>query len=223
MLDVSRGFRKVDGMTRISAYERFRERLHSGELKPGQFVTQRELAELAGVSLGSAREAIQKLEHDSLLKVHPQRGIQVADLTIRFIRESFQLRKILELAAIQTYATDKRRESEALAEETRRALAETKKDMSPQSLDNALEVDWRMHDEFISSTNNSLLQETYQINSVRLRLIRSNIKLDSNRVVSALSEHIEILEACAAGDAQLSGERLSSHLDIAMRRAMEGL
>ena len=45
-------------MLRLRAYEEFRERLHSGELKPGQFVTQRELAKLVGVPLGAAREAI---------------------------------------------------------------------------------------------------------------------------------------------------------------------
>ncbi|MEM8664709.1 MAG: GntR family transcriptional regulator, partial [Pseudomonadota bacterium] len=70
-------------MSRVAAYQEFRDRLLSGELQPGQFVTQKELAELAGVPIGTAREAIQKLEHDQLLKVHPQRGIQVADITTK--------------------------------------------------------------------------------------------------------------------------------------------
>ena len=210
-------------MSRVSAYESFRERLYSGELKPGQFVTQRELAELAGVSLGSAREAIQKLEHDSLLKVHPQRGIQVADITIRFIRESFQLRKVLELAAVESYVSSAGTEAQTLLGSTRMILEEAEGGASQDTLDRALEVDWRMHDEFISSLNNDLINETYQINSVRLRLIRSNILLDSNRVLGALAEHVGILEACVAGDARLAQERLSKHLDIAMSRAIGGL
>ena len=210
-------------MSRAKAYESFRERLHSGELKPGQFVTQRELAELAGVSLGSAREAIQKLEHDSILKVHPQRGIQVADVTIRFIRESFQLRAVLELAAIESYVANARSEARTLLEATRTALAEADSNASQDTLDRALEIDWQMHDEFISSANNDLMNETYQINSLRLRLIRSNILFDSNRVLGALAEHVGILEACVAGDAGLAAERLSKHLDVAMSRAIGGL
>ena len=210
-------------MSRVSAYESFRERLYSGELKPGQFVTQRELAELAGVSLGSAREAIQKLEHDSLLKVHPQRGIQVADITIRFIRESFQLRKVLELAAVESYVSGTGPEAPKLLAATRTILEEAEGGAAQDTLDRALEIDWRMHDEFISSVNNDLINETYQINSVRLRLIRSNILLDSNRVLGALAEHVGILEACVAGDVSMARERLSNHLDIAMSRAIGGL
>ncbi|WP_407649109.1 GntR family transcriptional regulator [Devosia algicola] len=47
-------------MSRVAAYQNFRERLLSGELSPGQFVTQKELADLAGVPIATAREAIQK-------------------------------------------------------------------------------------------------------------------------------------------------------------------
>ncbi len=210
-------------MSRAKAYESFRQRLHSGELKPGQFVTQRELAKLAGVSLGSAREAIQKLEHDSILKVHPQRGIQIADVTIRFIRESFQLRAVLELAAVESYVANARSGARALLEATRTALAEADSCASRDTLDRALEIDWQMHDELISSANNDLMNETYQINSLRLRLIRSNILLDANRVLGALAEHVGVLDACVAGDAGLAAERLSKHLDVAMSRAIGGL
>jgi len=207
---------------RASVYEDFRDRLYSGELKPGQFVTQSELAKLAGVSLGSAREAIQKLAHDALLKVHPQRGIQVTEVTIRFIREAFQFRKIMEIAAIQSFVTDAPREASELLEATRGVLRAAKEDTSQQTLDQALEVDWRLHDEIILSLNNALVQDTYQINAVRLRLIRSNIKLDAKRVTGALMEHIGILEACVAGDARQASERLAAHLDIALSRAIEG-
>ncbi len=210
------------GVGRASVYEDFRNRLYSGELKPGQFVTQSELAKLAGVSLGSAREAIQKLAHDALLKVHPQRGIQVTEVTIRFIREAFQFRKMMEIAAIQPFVTDAPHKASELLEATRSVLRAATEDTSQHTLDRALEVDWRLHDEIVLSLNNALVQDTYQINAVRLRLIRSNIKLNATRVAGALTEHIGILEACVAGDAGQASERLAVHLDIAMRRAIEG-
>jgi len=76
-------------MSKVSAYEEFKDKLQSGELQPGQFITQKEFASLANVPIAAAREAIQKLEHESLLKVHPQRGIQIADVTLEFIRNAF--------------------------------------------------------------------------------------------------------------------------------------
>ena len=210
-------------MSRISAYERFRERLFAGELKPGQFVTQRELAELAGVSLGNAREAVQKLEHDSLLRVHPQRGIQVADVTIKFIREAFQLRSMVEVKAVEDYCQDGKDKARATLEDTRAVLLKARTDTSTETLNDAVEVDWRFHDEVVGAMNNSLVEELYQINAVRLRLIRTNIRLSADRVFGALEEHLAILEACAEGDATVAKEKLSEHLSVAMRRAIEGM
>ena len=59
-------------MSRLNAYEKLKQRLMRGDLEPGQFITQREFAELAGVSVGAAREAIMHLEHERLLRVYPQ-------------------------------------------------------------------------------------------------------------------------------------------------------
>ncbi|MDA7984319.1 MAG: GntR family transcriptional regulator [Alphaproteobacteria bacterium] len=210
-------------MSRISAYESFRARLFSGDLKPGQFVTQRELADLAGVSLGSAREAIQRLEHDSLLRVHPQRGIQVADVTIRFIREAFQMRAMIESAAVREYCERGRERAAASLEETRAVLARARSEITPEVLSEAVEVDWRFHDEVVGAMNNGLVEEIYQINALRIRLIRADIRLSPRRVFGALREHIAILEACAAGDAATAEAALREHISVAMRRSMEGV
>lgn len=91
-------------MLRIEAYEKFKACLLTGALKPGQFVTQRELVDLVGVPLGAAREAIQRLEHECLLRVYPQRGIQIADVTVTALRDALEYRQILELHAIRHYA-----------------------------------------------------------------------------------------------------------------------
>lgn len=210
-------------MSRVSAYESFRDRLFAGDLKPGQFVTQRELAELAGVSLGSAREAIQRLEHDSLLRVHPQRGIQVADVTTRFIREAFQLRAMVEVTAIPIYCVDHRDMAAATLADTREVLRKAETDPSAEVLSEAVDVDWRFHDEVVSAMNNGLVEEIYQINAVRLRLIRANIRLTPDRAFGALSEHVDILQACCAGDVENARAKLSEHLSVSTRRAIEGI
>ncbi|MEP6972071.1 MAG: GntR family transcriptional regulator, partial [Betaproteobacteria bacterium] len=110
-------------MHRIEAYEKFKASLLTGALKPGQFVTQRELVELVGVPLGAAREAIQRLEHECLLRVYPQRGIQIADVTVAALRDALEYRRILELHAIAHYARHARlQDMEALEQATRAVL-----------------------------------------------------------------------------------------------------
>ncbi|WP_068310313.1 GntR family transcriptional regulator [Polycladidibacter hongkongensis] len=210
-------------MSRVEAYQKFRERLFSGELSPGQFVTQKELAQLAGVPVGAAREAIQKLEHESLLKVHPQRGIQVADITTKFIREAFGLRAVIEKAALHEFAAGEFKfEIAILLKHTREVLEQAQNEPTPDLLDRAVEVDWEMHDKIIACMNNDLLSETYQINAARLRLIKTNNRLSPSRAISALEEHLEILEFCEAGDATGAVNALEKHINTAMNRALQG-
>ena len=210
-------------MSRAAAYQEFRTRLLSGELSPGQFITQKELAQLVGVPIGTAREVIQKLEHESLLKVHPQRGIQITDITIKFIREAYGLRLTLELHAITNFASGEYRVAvDALLKATRYARDALLEEISEKSLGRAVDVDWQMHDTLIECMGNDLLTETFQINAARLRLIKVNNRLSHDRAITALNEHLKILEYCAARDAVAASEGLSRHIHTSMDRALSG-
>ncbi|MEE9389208.1 MAG: GntR family transcriptional regulator [Paracoccaceae bacterium] len=210
-------------MTLATAYQEFRDRLLSGEFSPGQFVTQKELAQLVGVPIGTARQVIQKLEHESLLKVHPQRGIQITDITTKFIRDAYGLRLSLELHAITNFATSAfTLEARSLLDVTREARKALLEDMSDETLEQALLVDWKMHDKIIECLSNDLLTETYQINGARLRLIRVNNRLTHDRAVAAMDEHIEILEHCEAQDSIAAIAALSRHIDTSISRSLQG-
>lgn len=210
-------------MDKVTAYQNFKAKLLSGQLLPGQFVTQKELASLAGVPLGAAREAIQKLEAENLLKVHPQRGIQIADLTTRFIHEAFGLRLLFERQAIREFADGGPVSLiDELLEETARVLTDVTSDLSEPHLSRALDVDWRMHDVIIEQMGNQLIRETYQINATRIRLIRVNNRLTPDRVVSNLEEHVEMLRLCHERKPDEAARAMEKHIEISKNRALQG-
>lgn len=210
-------------MSKVAVYQQFRERLMSGELLPGQFVTQKELAELAGVPVATAREAIQKLEHESLLKIHPQRGIQITDVTTRFIREAFGVRMVLELSAVRNLASGEHADVvERLLADTQQVLEQARKGSSDELLERAVEVDWEMHDQIIDRMGNDLLSEIYRVNAARLRLIKVNNRLSTERAVQALEEHVSVLEHCRDREPENATRALERHLLIAMDRALQG-
>lgn len=212
-------------MSKVSAYEEFKDKLQSGELLPGQFITQKELAALANVPIAAAREAIQKLEHDSLLKVHPQRGIQVADITLEFIRNAFGLRMTLECDAVRKFAEnpDNRPAAQALLDDTIAVLKEAKSNTDTEVLERAVEIDWQLHDDIIACVKNKLVTEIFQINAARLRLIKATNRLSPTRVVTALEEHISILECCVESDAAGAVDAMQTHINTAMERAINGV
>lgn len=201
----------------------FKEKLRSGALKPGQFVTQRELANLVGVPLGASREAIQRLEHELLLKVYPQRGIQIADVTVSALRDAFEYRELLETHAIRHFAaTAPLAQIDALQDATRDIIERAASGIDRALQDQAVEVDWRMHDEIIDALGNEVISRNYRLNAARIRLMRVTNLLVQERLVSALSEHLEILRAAAARDVDAAVASLRQHLAVARQRAMEG-
>src|SRR6185369_12224685 len=94
---------KPKSLMREVAYERFKAQLFKRNLAPGQFVSQVELCELLDVPLGPTREALKRLEAENLVRLIPQRGIQIADIGVTLIREAFEFRTILEVAAIRRF------------------------------------------------------------------------------------------------------------------------
>ncbi|UUZ67960.1 GntR family transcriptional regulator [Polaromonas sp. P2-4] len=81
---------------RAQAYESFQQQIVDANIRPGQFVSQRELMQLLGMPLGAVRELIPRLEAEGLLKTVPQRGLQIAHVDLKLINNAFQLRLLLE-------------------------------------------------------------------------------------------------------------------------------
>ena len=208
---------------RLKAYEEFRGRLMSGELKPGQFLTQRELAKLVGVPLSAAREAIQRLELESLLKVYPQRGVQVAPVTGRQVRTAYQFRLVLEKEAVQSYiASVPIDEMTRMEQATQEIIDRAEQSVSPRLQEEAVEVDWRMHDAFIDSMDNEIITESYRINAARIRLMRgAGNRLPAQRILPALKEHLAILAACKARDVAGAVAHLEHHVNTSQRYALD--
>src|SRR5437773_2221660 len=77
---------------RVQAFEKFRDCILSAKLLPGQFVSQRELMELLGMSLAAVREMIPRLEAARLIRTAPKRGLQIANVDLKLIRNAFQVR-----------------------------------------------------------------------------------------------------------------------------------
>jgi DNA-binding GntR family transcriptional regulator len=76
-------------------------RLVDGRLAPGANLRERDLSALLGVSRTPLREALLGLERDGLLRLEPQRGFFVTDLTVEEAREIYPLIATLEALAVE--------------------------------------------------------------------------------------------------------------------------
>jgi DNA-binding GntR family transcriptional regulator len=85
---------------RVRAYQGFTHQIVIGGIHSGQFISQRELMALLDMPLGAVREMIPRLEAGGLIKTVPQRGLQIAHVDLRLIRNAFQVRAMIEREAI---------------------------------------------------------------------------------------------------------------------------
>ena len=208
---------------RARAYDSFQQQIVQANIRPGQFISQRELMQLLGMPLGAVRELIPRLEAEGLLRTVPQRGLQIAHVDLKLINNAFQLRLLLEReAAVRFTATVSDADLAAIADAhlriVRRARSAT---IDDDLLSDATTVDWGLHDMMIDALGNELISDVYRINSLRVRLIKLEASaLSPEALLPAMEEHLWFIDALKRRDAQAVAQRLTHHIESAHRRVL---
>jgi DNA-binding GntR family transcriptional regulator len=208
---------------RAQAYESFQQQIVDANIRPGQFVSQRELMQLLGMPLGAVRELIPRLEAEGLVKTVPQRGLQVAHVDLKLINNAFQLRGLLEREAASRFVTTVSDADLAAIEQAHLSIVRRarKKAIDDALLEDATTVDWGLHDLMIDTLGNELISEVYRINSLRVRLIKLEASsLSPEVLIPAMEEHLWFIDALKRRDAQAVVERLGHHIESAHRRVL---
>jgi DNA-binding GntR family transcriptional regulator len=209
-------------LMREVAYERFKEQLFKRNLAPGQFVSQGELCELLDVPLGPTREALKRLEAENLVRLIPQRGIQITDIGVTLIHEAFQFRTVLELAAVRHFVTVA--DDATLSTLERDTTAVLKRlaggsNTDPRLLDAALQVDWGMHDMIVESIGNRIMLSAHQQNFDKIKMIRLHGR-SPRYLPLAMEEHLRVIAALKKRDPEGAAAALEHHMRCAERRAL---
>lgn len=208
---------------RAKAYESFQQQILQANIRPGQFISQRELVQLLGMPLGAVRELIPRLEAEGLLRTVPQRGLQIAHVDLALINNAFQLRLMLEReAAVRFCSTVSDADLSAIEDAHLRIVERARKGPVDEALlTDAQTVDWGLHDLMIDALGNALVSETYRVNSLRVRLIRlERAMLSDDALLPAMEEHLWFIAALKRRDAQAVAARLTHHVESAHRRVL---
>jgi DNA-binding GntR family transcriptional regulator len=218
---------RADVPLRQAAYQRIEDLLNSGVLRPGQIITQRELVEMTGATLGSVREAVPRFEAEGLLQTLPQRGLMVPSLDITFVRDAYQMRRIIELAAVPDMVERLSRDAIAAWIDWHREARSQVQDGSVESseeLSNEIQHrDWDMHEDFVSAMRNQLISNVYRVTAIKIRMVvQSRIRVTPYNAARVIDEHLGILEPLHEGDAEKTRAAMVRHLDNSLKIALGG-
>jgi len=193
------------------AYRSVKDMIVSLELPPGALLDERGLAERLGVGLTPVRQALRRLEWESLVVILPRRGTLVADLSDSDLGQIYELRSVLEPQAASLAAergTDEQRVALAsVIGQMRRELARPKPD---RRLLIALDRD--LHRLIWAMAGNEMLEQTLEwLFSHVLR--RWNVSIDrAESLGTAMELHEAIAAAIRAGQSTQANKAMARHV-----------
>lgn len=199
-------------------YAALRERIVTGELPRGARLRQEALAAELGVSRTPLREALRRLAAEGLVEFNPNRGAQVAEVTLADVRASYQARLVLEpgaarLAAARRPAPELDRMSTAIADERE---SESDAEAFAASRDFHLAL-------VAASGNEHLLRlaESLWVTAIGRPIFERQTSLDPQRIEADVVEHERIARAVRTGDEDLAEALTRHHIAAALSRLLD--
>ncbi|WP_432561386.1 GntR family transcriptional regulator [Kineococcus sp. SYSU DK003] len=190
---------------RDQALEVLRQRLVSGELRPGEIYSVTALADELGVSNSPVREAMLDLQHAGLVEAVRNRGFRVVQLSERERLDVLEVRLMLEVPAMARLTGDHRLRAEKARFEA--IAAEITAAAEAGSMVEFLQADRRFHLGLLGLLGNDELVSVVAGLRDRTRLLA-----DPAAVLRSAQEHVALLEALAAADPQVSARLMREHL-----------
>ena len=198
-------------------YEQLTDLLIRGELKPGDVITERRMAEQLNASRTPIREALGRLEAEGLVYKQPSRGVTVRPFSTEAFVEILNIRQLLEAEAARLAAGNIRQER---IDEIPAALTELSLKEHP-SLAEIWEVDDLLHGEIADASGNVLMASL--IRDLRRRTHVFNATRNRLTPKFGVEENTILLDAVETGDSEQARAAMVRHIEAVKRAIIERL
>lgn len=181
----------------------------SGELAPGERLTEVALAARLGVSRGPLREAFRMLEEAGLVRTEKNRGVFVRDIPIDEAIEIFDLRAAMDELVGRRLAESI---TPAALREVRALVDAMEQAVKAKDAYNYHLLNLKFHDRMVELAGNRKLTAIYRKLIKELSLFRRMNLADGWLMPISANEHRQIVKAIASGDPQAAGKAMFDHV-----------
>ena len=206
-----------EGSLAERVYRSLKEDILAARVGRDELLQEQSLAERYGVSKTPVREALRLLVHEGLLMVLPRKGYMVRPVGLQDVIEIFALRRILEPPLAAEAARRRTTEQIGRMEES----VERESRLFDPSLDE-MEASLGLHVLIAEATGNSraaAIVSSLMDDAGRLPWIAfPAVGPDPNR--PGVEEHVQIVAAIAAGDAETAERLMGEHLETTVGRVL---
>ena len=190
-------------------YRILKTRIIKGDLKPGEKLLENKIAEQLGVSRTPIREALRELAAEGFVKMSPNQGVVVSNVSVKDIQEVLQIRGVLEGLAARLAA-------KLINGEEIKELEKFLKQMEHYTnKGNALafsEMDAEFHELILNICGNNRLIQIHKNLSDQTHRYRIRSLSIPGRLKDSLNEHQEIVEALKRKDSEKADRVSQEHV-----------
>lgn len=192
------------------AYSKIRGLILDGTLAPGDVLSERNIARELEFSRMPVREAIRELAKDGLIDVSPGRGAFVRRLSVSEVRDTYEARQAIE--GMTAYLAAKRGITPELLA-IRAVFRNFHDDPAGADLAAVQQAGDDLHRAIADAARNPELARILDSLQAQITLtLRMAADHNPGRIPVSMHEHIGILDAIEAGDADEARTRMERHL-----------
>ncbi|MFA5672395.1 MAG: GntR family transcriptional regulator [Synergistaceae bacterium] len=193
------------------AYEWIRDAIESGELEMGTPLPENLLAREIGVSRTPIREALRSLEQDGYVKIIPQKGAFVSEISLEDLKEIYDIRKLLEpfaaLSAVNRIPEEEIDEMEKGWKALKKAALAGEVDLTRVS-----EMDLLLHLTITKYATNKRIGAIITTYHAQIKCFQKLSAQSLSNIHETIGQHLEILEKLRERDARGLSSLLYEHI-----------
>lgn len=194
------------------AYNTIKDAICSGEIAPGDILSEGKLAQELNMSRTPVREALRALSSEGFVEVKNGIGAYVKQLSTKDMQDLYEVRCLLELQAVKTSIY--RITNEEIESFERRFQAEL--DACDRGENPAQgefsSLDWDFHLLLVDRCTNNYIKEIVADNDSNLRRYQSLSIAALNDVRESTQQHLEIIKYLKKRDLPMLLKVLKKHL-----------
>ncbi|KGJ03205.1 DNA-binding transcriptional regulator, GntR family [Paracoccus halophilus] len=194
--------------TASQVHDWLRRRVQRGDLAPGARLSETEIANEIGTSRQPVREAFIRLAGDGLAEVRPQRGTYISKISVSAVLSARLIREAVESDLARMIATQ--RPARVLAA-MREEIDHQRRADDRAEVEAFIESDDRFHRLLAAGAGHEAVWNDLERLKAQMNRLR-HLSMRAFDRAHTIRQHVDILDALEAGDADAAERALRTHL-----------
>ena len=202
----------------VQTVDKLRDAILNGHFQPGDRLVEQDLRREMGISRGSLREALRRLEAEKLITMAPNRGPSVAVIGWTEAEQIYHVRAILEGEAAAQFAV---RATVSEIKRMRAALDDFAAAVAKDDPLGRLKSTGRFYEVMLAGCGNQIIREMLEGLVARINFLRAHSMSRPGRAKHSGSEMRRILAAIGKRDPAAARAAAVEHVQAACAAARE--